>query len=335
LTPEVRAHLFWLIEATIQKEPDRWVFVRDLLTDVYGWWAEGVHLRHQGRKQYGQTRWDPPFIDELTIWAMPFKEPSDPRRTATLDAQLGDALLQLTAFVYSLLLEKGSAIFADPRSFDPVKGRPFQLVSRETNEVRFGPGGSGFFRNLVARIATGARRPEGPELSDTYLADIVLVGESMEGISARRVVLAGARLHIFASRADFSSADLTGVFVTHSDLAGALFHGAVLGHTGFIRCSFARSSFREAVLGDHLSITHSLLNGADFNHYGDARFDADLRWDFTGSNYELAIGLEDAPIVDNLAGSKRKMPPVEKNARRRKKAGARGRKPAKPSRPTA
>ncbi|HMV66799.1 MAG TPA: TIR domain-containing protein, partial [Myxococcota bacterium] len=61
LSPEVRDHLFWLVEQAIAARPGRWIRLRDLLADVYGWWAEGVPLRPLGAPG-DPTGWAAPLL---------------------------------------------------------------------------------------------------------------------------------------------------------------------------------------------------------------------------------------------------------------------------------
>ena len=97
LSDEVRAHLFWLLVKEIRAETPRWVWLRDLLLDVYVWWAEGVHLRPQPKRERGGRSWEPGYMKELLEQALPF-DPDDavePMPSPTLDAHLGYALMQV------------------------------------------------------------------------------------------------------------------------------------------------------------------------------------------------------------------------------------------------
>ena len=57
LTKDVRAHLFWRLEYEVHQDRQRWIWIRDLILDIYIWWAEGVHLRPQPIKQRGLRDW--------------------------------------------------------------------------------------------------------------------------------------------------------------------------------------------------------------------------------------------------------------------------------------
>ena len=111
LTPDVAVHLFWLIEQAITAEPARWVWLRDLLLDVYVWWAEGVHLRPQPKRDRDSRNWRAACIEELLKDTLPFdsKADAEPPRSTTLDAHLGEALIEMTALVHRLLARHPAA----------------------------------------------------------------------------------------------------------------------------------------------------------------------------------------------------------------------------------
>ena len=90
--------MFWLLGRAITANPARWTFLRDLLADLYGWWAEGVHLRPQPKREKGHQRWEQPYVVELAEWSLPYTDPeAEPMRTVVLDGHLGYALIQLAA----------------------------------------------------------------------------------------------------------------------------------------------------------------------------------------------------------------------------------------------
>src|SRR5207302_3555767 len=80
-----------------------WEIVRDLQAELWNWWAEGVHLRPQPRKDEdnGQVTFDAPYADKLVDLAMIrdrhgiYKPIPIPRRTTTVDSNLGDVFFRL------------------------------------------------------------------------------------------------------------------------------------------------------------------------------------------------------------------------------------------------
>lgn len=173
LTPEVKAHLFWLLGRAIEAEPERWVWLRDLLLDVYIWWAEGVHLRRQPGCARDPREWATAFVEEMVLGALPFdsKVHAEPPRSTALDAHLGDALMEITALVHRLLLDR-------PTNDQPGVG--FRPVYRTTGDIpRFKPGGGGHFRNLVARINAAGWRPLGEFPANTSMASVSFAEEAL------------------------------------------------------------------------------------------------------------------------------------------------------------
>ena len=135
-------HLFWLLTKEIGVEPQRRVWLRDLLLDIYVWWAEGVHLCPQPRRGRGARHWDPGYINELLEQALPFDpdEVVEPIPGTTLDTHLGYALMLMSAAVHAVLLDR-------PRTADPV-GSLRAEYRHIGSKVRFAPGGLGLFRLL-------------------------------------------------------------------------------------------------------------------------------------------------------------------------------------------
>jgi len=159
-------------------------------------------------------------------------------RTTTLDAHLGDALMQLTAFVYWCL---DSTPLGD--TLEPMPGRPYQARAPQGEERRFAPGRCQYFSPLVARIdAAGLRRPGGRGISGSFLAGVVLDNEVLDGLSAVQPNLCGASLRaaslayavmVFAQfvgtrfgeptrdpSLQFFRAELTGSDLRNADLSG-------------------------------------------------------------------------------------------------------------------
>ena len=171
LAPEVRNHLYELIKERVSSEPERWMWVRDIFADLYEWWAEGKHLRPQPVVRRGQRTWELALINWMAEWATPYEASVDwaPARLATLDAHLGDALLQLTTILHRVFPGDENRIripvdaipgYYNISKWQPTEGRSYQL---ESESLRiFVPGGQGFGQNLRARINVAVRRPEGP-----------------------------------------------------------------------------------------------------------------------------------------------------------------------------
>ena len=50
LSREVEGHLAWLLVRAAKADPERWLVIRDLVTSVYAWWAEGPTTAAHGRR---------------------------------------------------------------------------------------------------------------------------------------------------------------------------------------------------------------------------------------------------------------------------------------------
>jgi len=219
MTKEVRSHLFWLLEHEIDSDVPTWVCIRDMLADVYGWWAEGAHLRRQPQKIRGQIQWSEPFINELSIWALPYEQRHiDPQRFVSLDAQLGDALLQITAFVYWKLMKQPTSDV----------GRVYQKTTNE-RFCLFMPGGKGYFSQLVSRIDVGSTRPLGRRCTGSWLRGICLDDETL-------------------MCEVFDNADLQGASMQNTKLRGTRFVGTDLRQATFTNAVVQNANFNEADL---------------------------------------------------------------------------------------
>jgi uncharacterized protein YjbI with pentapeptide repeats len=284
LTPEVRTHLFWLIERASATEPDQWVGIRDLLADLFEWWAARTHLRIHPERRHGQATWsNAPVVDQLIR-----ELPRDSRpwiasaSTLALDAHLGNALIQITAFVHSLLTHHNTA------------GTRYRQT-QQAGEVRFRP-----FDNeapqLIARIVASFERPAGHGLVGAVLQNCDLAGAHLAGADLTRADLADADLN----RADLTRADLNhanlnhanldgahltrahltganldgahlaGAHLTGADLAGAHLAGANLDGAHLAGADLAGAHLTGANLdGAHLAgadLNHANLTRADLNH---------------------------------------------------------------------
>jgi hypothetical protein len=196
-TPEIRGHVFWLLSRAIAANPGRWTFLGDLLADVYAWWAEGVHLRPQPKRERGQHRGEQPYVFEMVEWSLPYTDPeAEPMRTISLDGHLGYALIQLAAFVHAQL---------PPSADSPVIRAECRYQFNDGIWRRFRPGSGGYFKHIVARW-------------ETVLMPFSAV------LALPRVVL---------SREDLAHVDLRGANLREADLRGADLGGADLTRTIF------------------------------------------------------------------------------------------------------
>lgn len=224
LTEEVERHLRWLLQRRILENPERWGTIRDLLAEVYAWWAEGVHLRHQPTGSR-QVRWKPPFVDQLFVQTAPFDAPADdmPARSTTLDGHLGRALLQVTAFVHALA----------PSGMRPNSGRRAVYQSIDRDRLRFRPGRGSFLPALVARIDAAGWTP-GAGLDLLVLDEVDLEREDLTLQFLGGTSLRGARLRLtrlsyaWLGHSDLSGADLEQADLTHAYLGSANFNKANL-----------------------------------------------------------------------------------------------------------
>lgn len=262
LTLDIATHLFWLIEQAVEKEPERWVWLRDLLLDVYIWWAEGVHLRPQPKLARDSRQWLPAFVEELLLDALPFdsRAEAEPPRSAALDAHLGEALMEITALVHRLLAEH-------PAANKPEGG--LRSRYRDQGEVpRFAPGGGGYFTNLVARINAAGWRPEGPYSVRSALAGVSLAREDLSRADLFRADL---------READLSGANLTEASLFRADLRGADLRRASLNKADLIEVELSRANLHGASL-NRADLFSSNLSGADL-----------FRADLSGADLSKAI----------------------------------------------
>ena len=257
LTPEVRNHLFWLVErAATGPQRQQWVWIRDLLNDVWGWWGEGVHLRVHPERRKGRDDCLPPPVVELLEEASPVERrdwtysPS----TATIDAHLGDALLHLTAFVHEHIADQ------------PTAGER-GCQTRGAGWVGFRPFNSADAQSLLARLAAARGRPDGHGLSHARLRAVDLSGEDLTSCFLVEADLSGARLQrlrapfVIANAADLSRADLG-----HAILHQGRFHGADLRSASLVGAVLTEAYLVSAHLGcvnlSDADLTDANLTGA-------------------------------------------------------------------------
>jgi uncharacterized protein YjbI with pentapeptide repeats len=242
LAPEVRTHLFWLIERAAQAEPDRWVSIRDLLVDVFEWWAHRSHLRLHAERRGGRTTWPAPLIIDQIEYERPRDDwrATGSRSTVSLDAQLGDALLQITAFVHWLLRDR-----------DAMGTRARQ--SRHTGPVRFRPfDGDG--PQLIGRIMAADDRPLGHGLACAWLRGCDLAKADLSGANLARADLRDADLCDASldtadlAKARLARADLTSAWLIHANLGGADLREATLTTANLANADLAEADLAGSVL---------------------------------------------------------------------------------------
>jgi hypothetical protein len=211
--------VFWLLGRAIAANPGHWTFLRDLLADVYVWWAEGVHLRPQPKRERGQRRWEQPYVFEMAEWSLPYTDPeAEPMCTATLEGHLGYALIQLAAFVHAQLPPSANA---------PVMRAERRYQFDDGIRRRFRPGG-GYFKHIVARWETVLM----PFSAALALPDVVLSREDLAYVHLMGATLMGAELTgATLNRATLNRATLTGATLTGATLIGATLRGATLPST--------------------------------------------------------------------------------------------------------
>lgn len=257
VTPEVQAHLFWLVDRAISRNIDRWIYLRDLLADVYGWWAEGVHLRPQPIRERGQLSWKSPYVTDMVKWALPYTKPNvEPPRTASMDANLGYAMIRLTAHVHYRLLSSSPSI---------EYNRPYQTQRGTT--LFFRPGNN-FFSPIAARWQT---------IFYPFFPAVALPAADLSGEQLGEI--------------DFSRADLVEAWLTRANLSGANLEAANLARVRLQEADLTFANLNKANLFD-ADLTQASLNQASLVKAN--LYKADLRGAFlrkanlNGANLKLA-----------------------------------------------
>lgn len=244
LGTEIRLHLERLIACEIQRAtkqsgrtsfgtstqtlaPGEWQTGRDLLADLWDWWAEGVHLRPQPDRAGPGRTWSfrAPYVDTLLDYALPqdrdriAKQPLT-RRTVNIDANLGDTLFAILVFLHWCLMDAAgfSGWDAYKRTND-VAIRPAQSAWQRKDEppvVCFRPAGGSYLSAYASRINADGWHyfPQGACFRGVDLSDVRVVGLIFFKADLRAANLADANLLFVVL--DF--ARLTGAKVT-----GAIF----------------------------------------------------------------------------------------------------------------
>ncbi len=305
ITPEVASHLRELITweisrstaaqlktdgATDPLDLTGWERVRDGLADLWDWWGEGVHLRPQPPEQPWMQA-PPLFATEVIQWSMPMDpekrmRPIEPKRTASVDAHLGDGLFRLCAPIhFDLAVATG---WLSPR--DPDGGLPTPRQNWEgVSSIGKGP------RRCQASVQQEGRTwtlfaPSGKDPS--FFANY---GHRING--------AGWRLQgDFPGGMDLSGTDLRGTrLLNSSDFRRfpTIWSFANLLQVNAVRNYFVDHELRY-VLADHMALISSVCTGADFT--GASLYGSDLALIYApGAKFDranLAIaGLEGGHFV--------------------------------------
>ena len=244
LTAEVCDHINWLLKREIKAAPERWVWLRDLILDVYIWWAEGAHLRSQPKRQRGVRQWKAPFVNELSEHALPYDpdEAAIPMRATSLDGRLGDALMQITATIHAELANA-------PRSPDPSNGLRARY-RRIGTKVSFAPGSGGFFDSILSRINAARWRRNGPFPSAARLPglDLTNIRVSAHGLGRSNLMQGPNSPH--PMNLNLSGANLTGANLARADLREYRFSDAILRFADFSEACLISAVFEGADLRD-------------------------------------------------------------------------------------
>lgn len=262
LAPEVVAHVLRLIEwelsrgdeaepadaihrvATESLDLEGWRRARNGLADLWQWWGEGIHLRPQHKDITAGTQIElgPLYAHNVIEESLDIPQFGIPPvaipRVIAVDAQLGDALFRLAAFVHTRIAwkegwadrTKSAVKFAHkspssamlPISPDREKwpqedwwtittesGHPYQ--SHVRSALLFRPSGDNplYFANYCARINGAGWRPEGRfpagvDASGVDLMNVTIVSNPENRVS--RTCWACA---------NFQNVNLIGSFVGH------------------------------------------------------------------------------------------------------------------------
>jgi uncharacterized protein YjbI with pentapeptide repeats len=284
--------LVWEIERSRAKEAERqlgqslqpatfqqWEIIRDCLNDLWDWWGEGVHLRSQPyRDDSDNLHYFPAFVNELLDYSLPRDRGPDalewwPGRLLNADANVGDALCRLNAWVHASLLKASgwNGILEKREDLKPLPGtgqRPYQsrFQRSESVFVLFRPSGSaaGYFRNYCSRInSTGNRSESFPglinlshlDLSGAELRGSNLMGTNLIGADLTESNLSNANL----SRANLSNANLSRANFSKADLSEASLNGAALGEANLNGSNLSKIDLSEA------NLRGADLRGANLN----------------------------------------------------------------------
>jgi uncharacterized protein YjbI with pentapeptide repeats len=293
LTPDVRTHIFRLLDDQVGENTQLWTRVRGLLRDLYSWWAHQSHLLMHREVHRGRVRWRMPAVIELLEDALPLDDrivrSSQSMRRA--DAILGNALIQLAAYLHWLLR---ACPVSDPCSeyqteldgvvvFAPLGGLVLDLVARLTYPEP--PDGFGLAGLVLPGVDLRNADLRGVDLRAVDLRDAHLDGVDLQGSRLNRADLRGAVL----TRGVLRQTDMQGIQLENANLAGADLRWSNLEHANLKfaemsrahlqRSNLQRANLREAKLGgahlQHADLQLAGFDAADL-HAADLR-EADLR----------------------------------------------------------
>jgi hypothetical protein len=228
LMPEVGRHLHALLRWEIDRSGQdsgaqagsetaaaplsSWLNIRDLLSDLWDWWCEGVHLRPHPfmREDVPGFDYKEAFVFWLGKTMAPTDLPSDrvpePVRATTIDAHLGDALFQIACTVH-FAINKATGWLEPRQRFgekdagktssipellwsgaSPRISRRYQThIKREDGSwIAFAPGtpdgNNNYIREYIARINAAGWRPEGEFPGGIDMSGIDLASSQFERV---------------------------------------------------------------------------------------------------------------------------------------------------------
>lgn len=300
LRPEVVAHLEVLLEWEISRPAkkenaqetsplpvDGWRRVRDGLADVWGWWAEGVHLRPQ---PHLDNRRDPQFANTyaeqlIKETCVPLDLPKgklpEPPRTVVVDSHLGDALFRLAAWTHFFVAKRDG--WLRNRKLRPTELWAERSLHRQHQTkvlegyVLFRPAGDDhqFWSYYTARIDAAGWRPDGhfPRRANCSGLDLAL-SSVKEAANFSYANLTGANLERAAlHKATFEATLLTSAHMAlifgparfaFCDMDRVGFHFAYCVNARFTNCSLSLTRFVGTSLLDSRFVRCQLAR-ADFS----------------------------------------------------------------------
>jgi hypothetical protein len=353
LMPDVAAHIRALLGWEINRTKDivlgamasqsetraldiaSWCSVRDLLVDLWDWWAEGVHLRPQPfiRDDTSVLDYKEPFavwmIKAIAPVDLPRERLPEPIRVSTLDAHVGDALFRLNCTIHFEInrasgwlepLENKRNRRSIPELLwqdgEQAEVRRYQTrVWRGANSwVTFAPSSpdrkSHYLQGYFGRINAAGWRPEGNfpggiDMSGVDLAEVKVPNVFLGGTN--RVCFQFARLRhatldqwYLANGSDFSHSFAQGLQFHASAGHGLRFEGADVRGASFNHSVLWRPDFR-GTLVKGARFEDSMLEGVNRKELAGAklkgaRFDnIQLRAKMNVSRREVPRALDRPP----------------------------------------
>lgn len=322
LAPEVTAHVLRLIDWELNRATDRqlsrgiqaiatepleidgWSKVRDGLADLWDWWGEGVHLRSQAQRIGSANKIElaPPFAQQIVedyIDVPPTPTAVVSPRLAAIDAQLGDALFRLAAYVHFRIarqdgwgsLEAPALTTSDsgtetwelrtspPQEVwwrDPDRGfasdHPCQTRAASSH-LLFRPAGRRpeYFANFASRINGGGNRPEGPfpggiDASGADLRHVTLVSHGDTSVPAKWELANVSHVSLFGyfNGHDFSRVVAANLRAISAELKGASFVDALIRNSGFDGALLDNALFNRTTIVN-TSFSRGSLDCAEFH----------------------------------------------------------------------